>query len=83
MNTSPFGSISAACWLHCHSKLPIGLKKYPRYSVLQFVLSDDFSSGTVEDYIVEIDRKTGNIVKEIDLKDILKMTEGKSENRTN
>ncbi len=47
------------------------------------VLSDDFSSGTVEDYIVEIDRKTGNIVKEIDLKDILNMTDGKSENWTN
>ncbi len=46
------------------------------------VASDDFNndSGTVEDYVVEIDRKTGNIVKTFDLKDILKMTDGKSEN---
>ena len=46
------------------------------------VASDDFNndSGTVEDYVVEIDRKNGNIVKTFDLKDILKMTDGKSEN---
>lgn len=46
------------------------------------VASDDFNSGkgTVEDYIVELDRKTGKIVKTIDLKDILKMEDGKSEN---
>ena len=46
------------------------------------VASDDFNndSGTAEDYVVEIDRKTGNIVKTFDLKDILKMTDGKSEN---
>ena len=46
------------------------------------VASDDFNndSGTVEDYVDEIDRKTGNIVKTFDLKDILKMTDGKSEN---
>ncbi len=46
------------------------------------VASDDFDSGkgTVEDYIVELDRKTGKIVKTIDLKDILKMEDGKSEN---
>lgn len=46
------------------------------------VASDDFSSGegTVEDYIVELDRKTGNIVKTFDLKDVLPMEEGKSEN---
>ena len=46
------------------------------------VASDDFNndSGTVEDYVVEIDRKTGNIVKTFDLKDILKITDGKSEN---
>lgn len=46
------------------------------------VASDDFynEDGTVEDYIVEIDRKTGEIVKTFDLKDILKMTDGKSEN---
>ena len=38
------------------------------------VASDDFDIdyGTVEDYIVELDRQTGNIVKTIDLKDILK-----------
>lgn len=44
------------------------------------VASNDFDSGTVEDYIVEIDRNNGNIIKEIDLKDILPMNEGKSEN---
>ena len=46
------------------------------------VTSDDFNSGkgTVEDYIVELDRKTGQIVKTIDLKDILNMEDGKSEN---
>ena len=46
------------------------------------VASDDFNndSGTVEDYVVEIDRKNGNIVKTFDLKDILKMTDGQSEN---
>ena len=46
------------------------------------VASDNFASddGTVEDYIVELDRKTGDIVKEIDLKDILNMEDGKSEN---
>ena len=46
------------------------------------VASDDFESdaGTVEDYIVELDRKTGDIVKSFDLKDILPMEDGKSEN---
>ena len=46
------------------------------------VASDDFNSGkgTVEDYIVELDRETGKIVKIIDLKDILNMEDGKSEN---
>ena len=46
------------------------------------VASDDFNSGkgTVEDYIVELDRETGKIVKTIDLKDILNMEDGKSEN---
>ena len=49
------------------------------------VASDDFNndSGTVEDYIVEIDRKTGNIVKTFDLKNILNMEDGKSENWSN
>lgn len=48
------------------------------------VATDDFDSGngTVEDYIVEIDRNTGEIVKEIDLKDILPTEQGKSENWT-
>lgn len=48
------------------------------------VASDNFESGegTVEDYIVELDRKTGRIVKTFDLKDILPMEEGKSENWT-
>ena len=46
------------------------------------VASDDFTSGngTVEDYIVELDRKTGKVVKSFDLKDILNMEDGKSEN---
>lgn len=35
------------------------------------VASNNFSNGTVEDYIVELDRKTGKIVKEIDLSKIL------------
>ena len=46
------------------------------------VLSDNFESGTVEDYIVEIDRSTGKIVKEFDLKKVLPKTDGKSENWT-
>ena len=49
------------------------------------VASDDFNneSGTVEDYIVELDRTSGNIVKTWDLKDILNMEDGKSENWSN
>ena len=48
------------------------------------VSSDDFNneSGTVEDYIVELDRETGEIVKTFDLKDILNMKDGQSENWT-
>ncbi len=48
------------------------------------VATDDFDNkyGTVEDYIVELDRKNGKIVSKIDLKNILKMTDGKSENWT-
>lgn len=48
------------------------------------VATDDFDNkyGTVEDYIVELDRKNGKIVSKIDLKKILKMTDGKSENWT-
>ncbi len=48
------------------------------------VASDDFNNedGTVEDYIVELDRETGRIVKRFDLKDILNMEDGKSENWT-
>lgn len=46
------------------------------------VASDDFNNaeGTVEDYIVEVDINTGDIVKYWDLKDILNMEDGKSEN---
>lgn len=49
------------------------------------VASDDFNneSGTVEDYIVEIDRNTGEVVKTFDLKDLLNMEDGKSENWSN
>ena len=48
------------------------------------VSSDDFNneSGTVEDYIVELDRETGEIVKTFDLKDVLNMKDGQSENWT-
>lgn len=44
------------------------------------VLSNDFlknECGTVEDIVVELDRKTGNIVKTFDLKDMLDMDDGK------
>ncbi len=46
------------------------------------IASDDFLSGegTVEDYIVELDRESGKIVKKFDLKDVLDMEDGKSEN---
>lgn len=46
------------------------------------VASDDFynDDGTVEDYVVELDRKTGKVVKTFDLKDILNMEDGQSEN---
>lgn len=45
------------------------------------VATDEFGNeeGTVEDIIVEIDRSTGNIIKKIDLKEILNMEDGKSE----
>ena len=44
------------------------------------IASDNFSSGTVEDYIVEMDRETGEIVKTFDLTKILNKEDGKSEN---
>ena len=46
------------------------------------IASDDFnnSKGTVEDYVVELDRNTGEIVKKFDLKNILNMYDGQSEN---
>ena len=40
------------------------------------VASDNFENGTVEDYVVEIDRETGEIVKEIDLTKILPVDDG-------
>lgn len=48
------------------------------------IASNDFNNddGTIEDYIVELDRTTGNIVKTFDLKDILNMRDGQSENWT-
>ena len=46
------------------------------------VASDNFVDGTVEDYIVELDRNTGDIVKAFNLKDILNVNDGKSENWT-
>ncbi len=44
------------------------------------VASNDFDGGTVEDYVVLLDRKTGKIIKRFDLKNILPTDEGKSEN---
>lgn len=44
------------------------------------VASSDFENFTVEDIIVEQDRTTGEIVKTIDLKEILDTESGKSEN---
>lgn len=48
------------------------------------VASNNFgnSDGTVEDYVVELDRQTGRIVKTFDIKDIIPMDDGKSENWT-
>jgi arylsulfate sulfotransferase len=48
------------------------------------VASDDFGNedGTVEDVIVEVDKTTGAVVKTFDLKKILNMEDGKSENWT-
>ncbi len=40
------------------------------------VASNNFNGGTVEDYIVELDRATGNIVKTIDLYDLMPNDEG-------
>lgn len=46
------------------------------------IASDNFynEDGTVEDYIVELDRTTGKIIKRFDLRNILNMEDGKSEN---
>ena len=48
------------------------------------VASNDFNndSGTVEDYIVELGKKTGKIIKTWDLKDILEMKNTGNENWT-
>lgn len=46
------------------------------------VASDNFENGTVEDYVVEMDRKTGEIVKTIDLTKILPQDEGRNVNAT-
>ena len=43
------------------------------------VATNNFKSDTVEDYIVELDRTTGDVVKEIDLTDILDVKTGKNE----
>lgn len=43
------------------------------------VASDNFENGTVEDYVVQIDRETGDIVKTIDLTKILPTDEGNNE----
>lgn len=46
------------------------------------VASDNFENGTVEDYVVEIDRKTGDLVKEIDLTKIIPTDMGDNEYTT-
>ena len=48
------------------------------------VASDDFNNedGTVEDYIVELDRTTGKVIKTFDLKKVLNIEDGQSENYT-
>ena len=46
------------------------------------VATNNFVNNTVEDYIVEIDRTTGKIVKEWDLTKILPMDQGKNEYTT-
>lgn len=48
------------------------------------VASNNFTNNsTVEDVVVELDRKTGKIVKQIDLKKLLNTSDGKSENWSN
>lgn len=49
------------------------------------VASDEFHNelGTVEDIIVELNRETGEVIKTWDLKNVLNMEDGKSENWTN
>ena len=44
------------------------------------VASNNFENGTVEDFIVEIDRQNGKIVKEIDLTKIIDPSEGWNNN---
>ena len=46
------------------------------------VASNKFENETVEDYIVEIDRQNGKIVKEIDLRKIIEPGEGWNKNYT-
>ena len=44
------------------------------------VLTNEYEDNTIEDIIIEIDYDTGNIIKTIDLKDIIPLEQGKSEN---
>lgn len=46
------------------------------------VASNDFANNTVEDYLVEIDRLTGEIVKTVDLKEIIQVDSTGNENWT-
>ena len=46
------------------------------------VASDNFLQDTVEDTIVELDRATGDVIKTIDLKEIIDSDSGRSENWT-
>lgn len=46
------------------------------------VASDRPSMETVEDYVVELDRETGEVIWELDMKELINPTEGGSLNRT-
>jgi PBP1b-binding outer membrane lipoprotein LpoB len=46
------------------------------------VASDRPSMETVEDYLVELDRQTGEVIWELDMKELINPTEGSSLNRT-
>lgn len=47
------------------------------------IANNNYDNNSVEDNIIEIDKNTGEVVKSINLKDILPIDQGKSENWTN